>query len=114
MRQFAQRVTATCHIRPFDLPDTIAYIRHRLEVAGGRGTEFSAAAIRSIFEETDGIPRMINKLCDLALVYAATAELKMVGLETVREVLEDGLVLSSYKSPLFLTNRIDQPEEAAE
>lgn len=38
LRQFAQRVTATCHIDPFDLDDTRAYIRHRLELVGGEGT----------------------------------------------------------------------------
>jgi len=114
LRQFAQRVTATCHIKPFDLHDTIAYIRHRLVVAGGTGDEFSPAAIRGIYERSEGIPRMINKLCDLSLVYGATAGLKMVELETVREVLQDGLVLTSYKAPLYLTNPIHQSEKAAQ
>lgn len=114
LRQFAQRVTATCHIKPFDLANSTAYIRHRLTVAGGTGNEFSNAAIRFIFEKTDGIPRMINKLCDLALVYAASANQSEVTLETIEEVLQDGLVLNTCQSPLILTKRIDIPEEAAE
>lgn len=109
LRQFAQRVTATCHIYPFDLRNTRAYITHRLQQAGGTGSEFTLAAIRAIFEETGGIPRMINKVCDLALVYAAAAEKQKVGLDSLRELLRDGLVLSPSKTPLFLTNRVEDP-----
>lgn len=112
LRQFAQRVTATCHINPFDLADTIAYIQHRLKVAGGTGQEFTDAAIRYIFRESGGIARTINKLCDLALVYATTSGRHEVTLETIREVLRDGLVLEAYTMPLFLTNRIDLPKKA--
>ena len=109
LRQFAQRVTATCHIYPFDLRNTRAYITHRLQQAGGTGSEFTLAAIRAIFEETGGIPRMINKVCELALVYAAAAEKQKVGLDSLRELLRDGLVLSPSKTPLFLTNRVEDP-----
>lgn len=114
LRQFAQRVAATCHLKPFDLPDTIAYIRHRLIHVGGTGQEFSAPAMQCIFDHSNGIPRIINKLCDLALVYATATSDHQVGLDVVREVLEDGLVLTSYEAPLFLTNRVDLPKEAAE
>lgn len=117
LRQFAQRVTATCHIKPFGFPDTVAYIAHRLKLAGGTGAEFSDQAMRSIFAESRGIPRMINKLCDLTLVYAAASERYAVTMETVQEVMNDGLVLSTsttLRTPLILTNRIDIPDEAAE
>ena len=117
LRQFAQRVTATCHITPFDLRDTRAYIAHRLEQAGGTGCEFTPAAIRSIYDETGGIPRLINKLCDLALVYAATADQDKAGLDTVRELFRDGLVLSSGSTtalPLYLDNPLNEPGKAAE
>lgn len=107
LRQFAQRVTATYHIDPFELADTRAYIRHRLELVGGQGDEFTPSAIRYIFEESGGVPRMINKLCDLALVYAATAGQAKVGLPTIRELFRDGLVLKPAPPPLYLTNRVD-------
>ena len=112
LRQFAQRVSTTFHIRPFDLSDTRAYIRHRLESVEGRGDEFTPLAIRQIFEESQGIPRIINKLCDLALVYAATAEAERVGLPTIRELFNDGLMLKAAPPPLFLANRIDVPKAA--
>ncbi|MEM1007153.1 MAG: AAA family ATPase [Pseudomonadota bacterium] len=111
LRQFAQRVTATCHIYPFDMRDTRAYIVHRLEQAGGTGSEFTLAAIREIFAESVGIPRMINKVCDLAMVYAAAGGKEKVGLDSLRELLRDGLVLSPSKTPQFLTNRFEGPED---
>lgn len=114
LRQFAQRVSATCHINPFNLSDTETYIRHRLRVAGGTGAEITPAAVRCIFDKSEGVPRIINKLCDLGMVYAAGSEEKQVTLDMIRDVLQDGLVLLSYKAPLYLTNRIDITNEAAE
>lgn len=114
LRQFAQRVAATFHIKPFDQKDTAEYIRHRLRMAGGRGDEFSFYAIQMIFEHSEGIPRIVNKLCDLALVYAATTTQYRVGISVIREVLEDGLVLTSHKTPLVLTDPVELPAKAAE
>jgi general secretion pathway protein A len=113
LRQFAQRVSATFHINPFELDDTAAYIRHRLRVAGGTGQEFSTGAIEAVYEVSGGIPRMINKLCDLALVYAASGEQSLVEPEHVQEVMDDGLILISNKAPLELTNRVDLPAKVA-
>lgn len=114
LRQFAQRVTATYHLDPMDLSTSRAYIRHRLAHVGGTGAEISPAAIRKIHEFSEGVPRMINKLCDLALVYTASAGHKQVSLTTVRELIRDGVVLKPYSAPLFLTKRADTPGEVAE
>ena len=114
LRQFAQRVTATFHLSPFTFQETLAYIQHRLKYVSGVGDEFTLQAIRHIHEEATGIPRMINKLCDLALVYAASADQQKVTLETIQELFRDGLILKPAQAPLVLTNRIDIREEAAE
>ena len=114
LRQFAQRVTVTFHIDPFGIEETRAYIQHRLSRVGGRGTEFTPGAVEKIFSESGGIPRLVNKLCDLALVYAATAGETEVDVDTIRELFEDGLVLAPAATPLFLNNRIDIPRKAAE
>lgn len=114
LRQFAQRVTAAFHITPFDLEETGAYIRHRLRHVGGTGDEFSDAAIQRIFGQTDGIPRLINKLCDLTLVYAASDDRPQVDVDTIEEVFRDGLILKPAAAPLVLTNRVDIPRKAAE
>ena len=91
--QFAQRVSATYHLRPLDEKATRAYIQHRLLHVGGTGTEFSVYAMKIIFEESGGVPRLINKLCDLALVYAASSDSKVVGVEVMRELVADGLFI---------------------
>lgn len=95
LRQFAQRVTATYHLKGLDEKMTKDYIRHRLQHVGGTGDEFSAFAVKLIYEETRGIPRLINKLCDLSLVYAASVERQVVGVEIVRELVDDGLFVQT-------------------
>jgi type II secretory pathway predicted ATPase ExeA len=114
LRQFAQRVTATYHLDPMDLPTTRHYIRHRLEHVGGTGQEITSQAIQLIFETSQGIPRVINKICDLALVYTASAGEQKVSLATVNELISDGIILPTRRLPLFLTNRVDRPKRAAE
>jgi general secretion pathway protein A len=70
LRQLAQRITARYHLEPFTEPDTHAYVRHRLQVAGGRRGLFSEAAVRRIHAESRGVPRLINIICDRALLGA--------------------------------------------
>lgn len=98
LRQFAQRVTATYHIPALDRVAVGGYIQHRLSKVGGTGSEFTASAIDLIHATTDGVPRLINKLCDFAMVYAATEERKVVDEAIVEEVLEDGIFLTTVTS----------------
>ena len=114
LRQFAQRVSATFHLEPMDLTTTRNYIRHRLLHVGGTGQEISPQAIRMIFDTAQGIPRMINKICDLALVYTASAGNKTVSLTTIKELVRDGVILPTRPLPLYLKNPVKLPERAAE
>ncbi|MGC3940426.1 ExeA family protein [Roseobacter sp. EG26] len=114
LRQFAQRVTATYHLEPMDLTTARQYVHHRLMHVGGTGKEISPQAIRLIHETSQGIPRMINKICDLALVYTASAGHRTVSLTTVKELIRDGVILPTRPLPLYLKNPIDIPEKAAE
>lgn len=114
LRQFAQRVTATYHLNPFSPADSAAYIRHRLQQVGGSGDEITAAAISLIHLEAEGIPRSINKLCDLALVYAASADDAVVDESIVNELIQDGVILKPPSPLLVLTGRVDIPEDAAD
>lgn len=70
LRQINQRVTARFHLRPFDLKETGEYIRHRIAVAGVDRPLFTAAAIREIHRSSGGVPRLVNILCDRALLGA--------------------------------------------
>jgi len=114
LRQFAQRVTSTYHLNPLDRATTTEYIRHRLKAVGGTGLEIDDRAIARIAEKSEGIPRMINKFCDLAFVYAASADESTVSADTINELIQDGVIIQSYTGPLFLTERVDTPKKAAE
>ncbi len=117
LAQFAQRVAATYHLNPLDLKETQAYIHHRLQRAGGTGREISVYAIREVHEQSRGVPRLINKYCDLALVYACAAGKSVVGIETVRELVADGLFIVTRQPAdvYILSNPISvSHDEAAE
>ena len=69
LRQLRQRVTVRWSLRPFASKDTAAYVNHRLYVAAGADREiFTPAALREVHRLTGGIPRLVNVLCDRALL----------------------------------------------
>ena len=71
MRQLSQRIVVRYHLQPMDFRDTVHYINHRLEVAGGRnGFIFSRGALKEIYRYSQGLPRLINAACDRALMAA--------------------------------------------
>ena len=72
LRQLNQRITARYNLQPLNLDETSAYIRHRLEVAGLKGDRrlFERSAVKHVHALTRGIPRLINVLCDRALLGA--------------------------------------------
>lgn len=98
LRQFAQRVTATYHIGSLDQAAVAGYLKHRLQHVGGTGAEFTDDAIALVHIHTHGIPRLVNKLCDIAMVYAATESRRVVDAAIIEEVLEDGIFLPSVPS----------------
>jgi len=89
LRQFAQRVAVDFHLNALTLADAEAYIWHRLTVAGGSGGEFHRKAIALIHERSGGIPRLINQMCDMALVYAFAEQRQQVTPALVEKVLSD-------------------------
>lgn len=91
MRQLAQRVAASYHLQPMDAETCRAYIGHRLEVAGGTGDEITAEAGEIIFQRTGGVPRLVNQLCELSMLYAWAGGTKEVTAEMVNLVLDDGV-----------------------
>ncbi len=70
MRQLAQRVTARYHLDPIGRDEANAYIQHRLQICGCSKNLFTDKAVDRIQKMTDGIPRLINVLCDRALLGA--------------------------------------------
>lgn len=91
MRQLAQRVAASFHLNALDRPALGQYIKHRLTTVGGTGAEFTPEAIDMIHERTGGVPRLVNQLCDFAMLYAWSDEKSTITPKEVGSVLEDGV-----------------------
>jgi type II secretory pathway predicted ATPase ExeA len=70
LRQLSQRITSRSHLEPLNLEQSLSYVRHRLVVAGGNGSEISDQAVRRVFLLSGGVPRLVNLLCDRALLGA--------------------------------------------
>lgn len=91
LRHLAQRVSAAFHLHALDPLALRGYIAHRMKIAGAARDVFSATASDLIHQATGGVPRLANQLCELALVYAYTAESHGVTRATVQQVLDDGV-----------------------
>lgn len=89
LRQFAQRISASYDLAPLNCHETIAYIRHRIVTVGGRADLFDDLAGVAVHYFTQGIPRLINMLCDHALVYAFAEEKETIDLKTIVSIIEE-------------------------
>lgn len=87
--QFSQRVSSDFHIKPLDLEDVEKYISHRVTVAECGRKLFSDEACEKIFRASRGIPRLINIICDTALIYGFADEEDMISAATIEKVVED-------------------------
>ncbi|TLZ23916.1 MAG: hypothetical protein E6K25_16975, partial [Gammaproteobacteria bacterium] len=84
LRQLAQRITGRYHLKPLSHQETAAYVRHRLRVAGATTDIFAPAALNEIFRLSQGVPRVINVICDRALLGAYTLDRHRVTAALVR------------------------------
>ncbi len=84
LRQLAQRVTGRYHLEPLSREESFRYIDHRLKVAGALGEIFDPSAKREIYELSGGIPRIMNVICDRALLGAYSQETRKVTKSIVR------------------------------
>ena len=93
MRQVAQRITSRYHLGTLERHETDAYIRHRLKIAGCERRLFSKTATRKIHKLTDGTPRLINLLCDRALIGAYSMGVHEVTPNIVKIAAKEALPL---------------------
>ena len=89
LRQFVQRISVHYHLTPLDDGETEKYIRHRLSVVGGKPELFDDLACGAVHYFSNGIPRLINLLCDISLVYGFSSDMKTIDYDTVVEAVED-------------------------
>ncbi|WP_016955984.1 ExeA family protein [Catenovulum agarivorans] len=92
LRQLAQRITARYHLLPLTESQIAYYINHRMKVAGCDSAVFTKAAVAAIYQVSKGIPRVINLLCDRALMGAYAANKlkvdKPIVLSAAKEVVD--------------------------
>jgi general secretion pathway protein A len=88
MSQLAQRVSAEYTLAPLNLLETMSYVRYRVESVGGPHDLFEVNALMAVYYYSGGIPRIINTLCDTALVFAYGLNEKTVKFEVVLEVVK--------------------------
>jgi len=87
--QFAQRVSIAFHLTPLDYEQAEKYIVHRIKIAGGSDELFTPSACAAIYYFSGGVPRLINNICDLSLVFTFADDEKQVTLQTVIDVIKE-------------------------
>jgi type II secretory pathway predicted ATPase ExeA len=87
--QFAQRIASDFHLGPLAMDEAAQYIHHRVRLAGAAESMFSRDAAEMIGEASGGVPRVINVICDSALVYGFSLRSKKITANIVQEVLGD-------------------------
>jgi general secretion pathway protein A len=91
LRQLAQRVTARYHLRPFTEEETHRYVQHRMEIAGQRQPIFTRLSVRTAHRLSRGIPRLLNTICDRALLGAYATGQTRVKEKVVRRAAKEVL-----------------------
>jgi general secretion pathway protein A len=90
LRQLKQRVALRCEIAPFRVEETAGYLTARIRVAGGDAANvFTRDAVMLIHEQSRGIPRTINVICDNALLTGMAIGRRLIDCEIIREVVRD-------------------------
>jgi general secretion pathway protein A len=85
LRQLRQRISVRWKLEPLSAAETLAYVRHRISVAAGEPKDlFSEAALRDVHRRTGGIPRLVNQLCDRALLAGYATRAAQIGPALIR------------------------------
>jgi len=92
LRQLAQRVSVDYKLKALGYKETVAYIKHRLVVAGGNEDILDKYAIAAVYYHSGGVPRLINTLCDFALVFGFSEGLEKIDLDIMLDVIKGKLL----------------------
>ena len=100
-RPLRQRLSSVKILKPMERSQVINYIRHRLKVAGGDPDLFSQEALEAVAVASTGIPRLVNQICDQALLNAFAVEAPQVDRAAVSQVVSDMSVGQGLPAPLL-------------
>ncbi len=90
LRQLNQRITARYHLKALNEEETLHYIASRLKAAGGHGKiHFSRPAVRAVYRASRGTPRVINAVCDRALLIGYTRETRYIGKGIIKQAAKE-------------------------
>ena len=90
LRQLRQRIVLRHQLRPFTRDETAMYVQERLRIAGYTGKElFEKRALERLQEVTDGVPRLVNVVCDGALLLGYGRGLRTIGAGAILEIARD-------------------------
>ena len=92
--EFDERVSVKCLLRRFTLEESISYVSHRLNAAGGQRPVFDQAALEALHHLSHGVPRRLNRLCDLALLVGFAEERDRLGAEQIEAVADEMVTVS--------------------
>jgi type II secretory pathway predicted ATPase ExeA len=106
LEQFAQRIGVEFHLKALDFAQTQKYIEHRLKVSGAKRKIFTFKACAIIYCLSEGVPRRINNLCDMSLVYAFSDDKKTVQVKTVLEMISEKRSSSVIKATESLNSEV--------
>jgi len=113
LMQFAQRIAVDYYLESLCKEETAAYIHHRLKVAGADKQIFTDEACEAIYRYSNGTPRLINLLCDTALVYGFAEQTKTISEKIVNDVVREqhgNSIVSTFNKTLAKEN-IEQQEK---
>ena len=103
LRQLAQRVTARYHLHELNKMEVGAYVQCRLAVAGRKGRIFTQQAIKKLYQLSGGVPRLINLICDRALLGAYASQSEMVEVHHVKHAYDE-IQGERVRKPLLKNN----------
>lgn len=109
LRQLAQRVTARYHLGPLSKKEVPLYVNHRITVAGGHPPLFDTAALGKLYALTQGVPRLINLICDRALLAAYSENKTLVNKNILVNVAQEtiGAIAKDLKNPVQTSEHMD-------
>lgn len=105
LESLQQRIAARCYLQPFNREETSLLIRQQVQRAGGAESLFTPEALKAVYSATDGVPRLVNQVCDHALVLSAVGGHTQIGAEAIEEAWSD---LQQLPAPWHQTSRRDQ------
>jgi general secretion pathway protein A len=92
IKQLEQRIAIKYYLRPFNFKETAKYVLFRMKRAGISRNVFTKQAIDLVFRHSSGLPRLINNLCDLALLVGSGEKREVISSDLIKDVLGDGAV----------------------